>query len=507
MNKQNLKNQNSFVMTPEEKLGFLRKSSMNSLLSFCQVYDKEYGVAFFHEIIAEKLEKVIENIKKNKKSRIILAIPPRHGKSQLASIYFPAWALGKDPTLKFIFSTYGADLAEKIGMKARDVVMSDKYKAIFPHTKLRQDTKAKANWLVYGTDDEGKPTGAQGQYYGVGVGSAVTGTGADVIILDDPHKDRAEAESETYREKVWEYYRSTLYSRLEGAGAVIIIMQRWHTDDLVGRLLDEDEKAREAGLPTQDWELVNFPAIADNDEYFNNDLVRKEGEALWPDQFPLETLENIKQTAGVYNFNSQYQQDPIVAENQEFKETMFQSYNERDIKSVYMKYVTLVDPAISQKKTADNTVILTVAKEVDGPNIYRIREDAGHFTPQQTVDLIFTHQAEYKSDVWMETVAYQKALKYSVEDEQKVRMRYFKINEVKNGNKEMRIRGLLPMYERGIIWHRKSDYEYEKELLQFPRGKHDDRIDCMSFMLEALEGSQRNKKASQFYPHRNWGKR
>jgi phage terminase large subunit-like protein len=262
-------------------------------------------------------------------------------------------------------------------------------------------------------------------------------------------------------------------------------MQRWNQKDLVARLLEDDERRRQAGESTEDWEVINFPAIAEKDEYVDNELVRKEGQALWPSKFPLGVLENIRQAQGLYNFVSQYQQDPIATENQEFKEHMFKYFEEEEIKYKYFNYHTLVDPAISQKRTADNTVVLTVAKEVNGPNWYRIREDAGHFTPMQTVDLIMMHQAEYKSDVYVETVQYQQALKYAIIEEQKKKQKYFIVHEIKTqSNKETRIRGLLPLYGAGVIYHRKGDVEYERELLSFPRGRRDDRADCMSFLLQ-----------------------
>lgn len=402
--------------------------------------------------------------------------------SQLASIYFPSWALGKYPDTKFILSTYGASLSEKAGQAARDVMNSEKYKSIFPNVKLRQDTKAKARWM----------TNQGGSFTAVGVGGPITGTGAEIILCDDLVKDRAEAESQVVQNGVWEYYRSTLYSRLEGFGAVIVIMQRWTTYDLVGRLLEDAENKKKAGEPYDEWEVINFPAIAIED-----DSHRKAGEPLWPNKFPIPVLENIRSTLGNYNWISQYQQDPILSEAQEFKEHMFKYYEQEDLKNLYLRYYTVVDPAISQKQEADNTVVLTVAKEVYGPNVYRIREDAGHYTPKETLDLVFKHRKEYNSEVFLETVAYQKALKYNIEEEQRRRNIYFSVNEVKTTtNKEIKIRGgLLPMYENGVIYHRRSDRDYEHELIAFPRGKHDDRIDAMAMACtEAITNSRSSVK-------------
>lgn len=462
------------------KFQALRTAAHNKLLNFCQLVDQTYEAAWFHEVLADILEDALKRTVNKQKTRIIITIPPRHGKTQTTSIYFPAWILGKYPQMKFILSSYGSDLSEKVGMKTRDVINSSLYQAIFPATSLRQDSKAKSYWL----------TKQNGSYFAVGVGGPVTGEGANIILIDDPHKNREEAESELQREKVWEYYKSTLYSRLEGSGTVVVIMQRWHQDDLVGKLLDADEESRKNGQPTEDWELINFPAISDSEEFYKGHKTRDKGQALWEAKFPLAVLENIREVQGVYNWASQYCQDPILAASQEFKKEMFRYYEEEELEGKYLKYFTFIDPAISQKKDADNTVVLTIAKEIHGPNFYRIREDAGKFTPSQTIELIFKHYEMYRSEVYLESVAYQKSLKFSVEEQQKIRQRYFRVYETKIGNKEERIRGLLPMYERGIILHRRSDVEYERELLAFPRGKHDDRCFAAGTKIATSRGEK-----------------
>ena len=201
-----------------EKQDFLMEAARHDLLTFCQVTKHGYESTWFHEIIAYKLEDALARAMRGEKVRIILTIPPRHGKSELASIRFPAFAIGKYPNIEFILSTYGADLSETMGMKTRDVISGEAYQAIFPGVELRADQKSKAKWM----------TNKGGTFTAVGIGGAVTGIGAKVILIDDAHKSREEAESATIRETVWQYYRDTLYSRLEGFGAIIIIMQRWH---------------------------------------------------------------------------------------------------------------------------------------------------------------------------------------------------------------------------------------------------------------------------------------
>lgn len=445
------------------------------LLNFCQVVDPAYVASWHHEQIALKLEEILEKVGNMKKARLIIQVPPRHGKSALATTKFPAYALGIDPTLKFIITSYAADLAEKFGQATKDVMVSPEYPVIFPQTTLRKDTKAKGDWA----------TTRGGSYTAVGVGGPITGRGAQIAIIDDPVKNREEAESQTIRDKIWDWYTSTLYTRLEGYGAVIVIMTRWHQDDLVGRLLAQAQEQKEAGLPYDEWEVIKFAALAEDDE----PPYRKQNEALWPSKFPVDSLENIRQNVGVYDWASLYQQEPVSAATQVFKKEHFRYFEEETLQTKYLNYLTFVDLAISQKDKADNTVVVTVAKDVNGPNVYRVREDAGHFTPAQAQELIFAHQANYRSQVFLETIAYQQAMKYSILEEQKRRGSYFTVNEIRSQNsKELRIRGLMPLYEAGVIWHRRSDVEYERELFAFPSGRRDDRIDAMAMLL-LVEGA------------------
>jgi len=462
------------------------------LLTFSQLVDPTYIVNRHHEVIARRLERVPQQLQNNEKVRIMITVPPRHGKSRQATQLFPAWLLGLMPTIPVITTSYSADLAEKFGQLTKDIIISPQYKHIFPNIKLRKDSKSKGDWKIT----------KGGSYTAVGVGGPITGKGAKCAIIDDVLKNREEAESKSHRQKIREWYTSTLYTRLEGYGAVIVIMTRWHDDDLAGWLLEEDKLKKEQGEEGENWELFNFPAIADTDEYIDGKLFRKEGEALWPSKYSLPNLLSIKNTVGVYDWSSLYQQNPILAETQEFKESMFRYFTDDDIKVKNLKYYTVVDPAISQKNTSDNTVVLTIAKDLQGPNWYRIREDAGHYTPTQTVDLIFKHQKEYQSEVHLETVAYQKALKYSIEERQREDQVYFTVGEIKSTrNKEVRIRGLLPLYERGVIYHRRTDTAYETEALTFPKGRRDDRLDCMAMGIEVVDNTNYRSANRTKKPH------
>jgi predicted phage terminase large subunit-like protein len=469
----------------DERRAVLKSAATNDLISFSQILDPKYSPNWHHETIAQKLEEARRKVEAGIPARIILEVPPRHGKSELATIKFPAQTLGIHPEWPIIVSSYSAELAEDFGLKTRDTLNHEHYRALFT-SSLRPDTQARGRWLTH----EG------GGYTATGVGGAITGRGFKVGIIDDPFKNREEADSEVIREKVWNWYTSTFYTRQEGISAIIVICTRWHLDDLVGRLLEQQEAAEKAGLAQYDrWEVIRFPAIADQDETH-----RKVGEALWPEKFPLPILENIRNTVGVYDWSSLYQQEPILAENAEFRQEWFRYFEEKDLAGKNLRYTTTVDLAVSEKTSADNTVIRTVAKEPDRPNWYLVEETAGHLDPLQTIDAIFYHQQKYRSEVFLETVAYQKALKYFLEEEQRRRQTYFLVNELKRNtatNKETRIRGLVPLYKAGVIFHRRSDVELERELLQFPKGKHDDRADALASQLEAVENTAQKTKPYQ----------
>lgn len=442
-----------------------KQQSREHLIPFCITMDKNYDVNFHHRVTAEGLEEV----ERGEIDLLIIEEPPRHGKSQLASVYFPAWYLGRNADKEIITASYSGDLAEKFGGETRDLISDEQYKLIF-ETRLKHDSKSKGKW----------ETEQGGSYTSVGRGGATTGRGANVLLIDDPLKDREEAESKVIRDKCWDWYRSVALTRLEKGGAVVLIMTRWHTDDLVGRVI---EKAVEMG---KKFKRIRFPAIAEEDEKY-----RKKGEALWPEKYPLVKLQEIKDTIGVYDWQALYQQNPIASEIQEFKQEWFQYFTDEDVKDKDLYYYALVDLAISDKQGADNTAVVVIGKEIGKPEIYVDDIYAGHFDPLQVIEYLFALKARYRGKfirVGIESVAYQKALHYFLADEMKKRQSYFDCVELKAKNaKEMRIRGLIPLYKTHVLFHRNNQKELEEELLVFPRGKHDDRADALAYIPQVLE--------------------
>ena len=247
------------------------------------------------ELLCNKLEQVMLGLV----PRLMVFMPPRHGKSQICSKKCPAYYLGKNPGHSIILTSYSADLAFDFSTIARDTLMKER--AIFPDVTVNKSSRAKKRWTIEGHYDSG--------LIAAGAGGPITGRGGNIAIIDDPFKNWEEAQSSTVRESIWNWYRSTLRTRLAPGGAIILIMTRWHEDDLAGRLLAE----MDAGTGEK-WDIVSLPAIAEGADALN----RKEGEALSP-RFPISELNSTKQALGSYLFNALYQQRPRPEDGDYFK--------------------------------------------------------------------------------------------------------------------------------------------------------------------------------------------
>lgn len=360
-----------------EKQNVLKSAATNDLISFAQITDERYSPNWHHEVIAQKLEEARRKVENGINARLILELPPRHGKSEEATIKFPAQTLGIHPDWPVIVSSYSADLAEDFGLKTRDTLSHENYQHIF-ETQLRADTQARGRWLT----EQG------GGYTATGVGGAITGRGFKVGIIDDPFKNREEADSEVIRDKVWSWYTSTFYTRQEGVSAIIVICTRWHLNDLVGRLLAHQKETKENHLPYDEWEVVRFPAIAEEDEQY-----RKKGEALWPQKFDLHALEKIKVAIGIYDWMALYQQNPVLSETQEFKPQLFKERDWVEVERLDTRRFITIDTAVSKKASADYTGI--VRNFVDRQNKWNLKAYRMKISPLELMDLLFTL---YKQD-------------------------------------------------------------------------------------------------------------
>lgn len=325
--------------------------SRDDFLKFCQhtLPDPEdfdnpvasrYKVEMHHKVFAEALQ----NVATGKCLRLIISCPPQHGKSELVSRRFPAWYIGKYPFRNIMHGTYNQDFANIFGDEVRNILQQPEFLQVFPKAQLRTGSKAKDHMT---TVDGGKITF-------LGRGGAGTGKPADLFIIDDPIKDAKEAESATIRNDVWEWFTKVAYTRCHVLSAIIIVMTRWHEDDLVGRLTDPTNVHYDPKVGAQ-WEVINLPAIVDDDKLAAA-LGKKKGEALWPARFPLEHLETAR-LMNPYGFSALYMGRPTPPEGAFYQRDMLLGYEMKELPK-NLRYYGTMDLAVSTERDRDKSAIL-----------------------------------------------------------------------------------------------------------------------------------------------------
>ncbi len=269
------------------------KSAHDDLIEFCKRMQPDYKVGRHHRILANKLMALEDG----SADRVCVNIPPRHGKSQLVSIFYPAWFLGRNPTKKVMMVSHTTDLAVDFGRKVRNLIDVDDYKEIFPDVSLAVDSKSAGRWN----------TNFGGEYFACGVGSALAGRGADLLLVDDPHSEQDIINGNfSVFDKAYEWFTFGARTRLMPGGRVAIVQTRWHMDDLTGRVTNDMVKNELA----DQYEIVEFPAILDADDE-NGKPIKK---PLWPEFFDLGALERTKASMPAFQWNAQYQQQPTAEE-------------------------------------------------------------------------------------------------------------------------------------------------------------------------------------------------
>lgn len=429
------------------------------LLDFCLVTKPGYQASWHHRLIAKELEAV----ERGDIDRLMILMPPRHGKSEEASIRFPAWFLGRNPDRRVISCSYNAALSADFGRKARNLVDSPIYRAIFPEIKLSADSKAALSWDIMGSDDGG--------YIGAGVGGPITGRGGDILIIDDPIKNAEDADSITYREKIWEWYTSTAYTRLEKGGAIILILTHWHDDDLAGRL----RKAEKDG--GDKWHILSLPAIAEEDDEY-----RKEGEALWPGRFDLDALERIKVAVGSRFWTALYQQRPDIKGGAIFKREWWRFYRELP---EYEHRVHSWDTGFKKGEENDPSVCLTMNKCEDGYYISNVFRERLEF-PELRRQALARYDAESPDEVLIEDKASGQSLIQELQRDSALPIIPYKVDR----DKVARANAASPMVEAGKVFLPESAPwvdDFITECAQFPVGTHDDQVDAMTQAIDRMK--------------------
>lgn len=440
------------------------------LLPFIMRFNSHYDPGWVHKDICSRLEKFSEQVTLKQSPRLMLFMPPRSGKSEIVSRNFPAWHLGRNPTHEFIATSYSSSLALKFSKKVRGVLREPGYSEIFPLTGLDPTTQAAEAWA----------TTSGGNYMAAGVSGPLTGNGMHCGIIDDPVKNREEADSETTRESIKEWYTSTFYTRLAPGAGILIVLTRWHHDDLAGWLLEE---AKNGG---DQWEVVVYPAIAEQDEEF-----RLKGEALHPARYDIPALERIQRAVGPRDWQALYQQQPTADTGAFFKKDWFRYYlpEERPALSDLTCY-TAWDLAIGKKSDNDRTVGLTVGVDKQD-RIWLLDLVYGRYDALEMVDLILDTWETWRSKlVGLERGHIFMTLGPLLEKrirERKLWSFPYDPDGLKTGNRDKesraaaiqgRTRQGMCMFPRNAPWLG----AFEGELLAFPSGAHDDMVDAYAWI-------------------------
>ena len=448
-------------MTSEElKLQIDQELARRHFLDYMKLIHPDYDFSWWNQVLSDKLGQFLQDVKDKKSPRLMIFLPPRSGKSEQVSIAFPSWAMGKDPKTNFIVACYGQDLANDFSRKCRDLVNDDLYP--FP-VNIQKGNESKTQWSVEGG----------GTYRPAGAGSAITGKGADIFIIDDPVKNADDATSERYQEKMWDWYTSTALSRLSPGGGMIVTLTRWHENDLAGQLLQAQKPDEQGVVKGDKFDILKFPAIATEDEEF-----RKKGEPLQPERFTLEMLERVRLASGSRVWNALYQQNPTPDDGTVFMRKWFNNrFSKIDVPNNLPR--NFYSDTAYGKERSDYSA--TIVYSIYNNNLYvwgLIRKNLP-FTKY-----ISWHQKVLKS--WGYSGASKDKFEPKATGVSIVQtLKEFGINAIEGvspkDSKLTRAESITPIMEAGrIYFHEDFDFgDLIEEAVAFPNGKYDDQVDCL----------------------------
>lgn len=441
-------------------------------LPFVQRFTPDYMAGWVHVEICEKLEQFMRDVEAKKSPRLMIFMPPRHGKSQLTSKTFPAWVLGQHPTWEFMCCSYSGSLAQKFSRSTRSIMRDPKYHSLF-ETRLSPDTQGQEQW----------ETTEGGGLLAAGVGGPITGQGAHILMIDDPVKNREEAESALIREGSWDWYTSTAYTRLAPGGGILVIQTRWHDDDMSGRLIKEMENGGDQ------WEIIEYPAIALKDEKH-----RKEGEALHPERYDETALARIRRVSE-RDWWALYQQQPVADEGAYFTRDMFKFYKEHELPPRdELVFYDAWDLAVGKQDHNDYSVGMTAGYDREG-NLWFVDRLRGRLDAMLLVESIIDLHLEWGSQITgLERGQIDLAIGPFLEKriaERQAWTLYTAPLKTGRRDKEARARAIQGMCRQGKVWlpHPEDKpwvLEFINECLRFPAGVHDDQVDAFAWIGQMI---------------------
>jgi predicted phage terminase large subunit-like protein len=455
----------------------IRREARRSLASYTSIIAPDITPARHHRLLLDKLEAV----ERGDILRLMIFMPPGSAKSTYASILFPPWYLGRNPEKSVIGASHAGELAERFGRRVRNVVGSEPFKRVFGFG-LSGDNAAAGRW----------ETERGGEYYAVGVDASVTGRRADLGIIDDPVKGRAEADSDTIRNRTWDWYKADFWPRLKPGGRIVLIMTRWHEADLAGMLLEEQANGGEQ------WEVLSLPAEARE----NDPLGRQPGELLWPEWFTPQMFATAK--ADTRNWSALYQQEPVPDTGDYFRAEWIRWYEEPPARETLRTY---------------------------GASDYAVTKDGGDFTvhgvigvdPNDDIYVLDWWRGQSSSDVWVEAfLDMMQRWKTLVWAEERGQIIGSLGPFIEKRQRERRIYGYRKLFTsardkqtraqaiRGRMAQRKVYFpkwakwtpDIVSEMLRFDAGKHDDQVDVMSLFGRMLDGIVRGTELKAPEPMR-----
>lgn len=440
-----------------------------SLLKYAKLMHPNFESPLHLSVLADKLEKVA----KGEIRRLCVHMPPRHGKTMLASEFFPAWYLGRYPDRYAVFATYAQELADDVGRKVRNQLLDPKFQQIFPGVTMARDSASIRRFN----------TNQKGSFFAVGVGGTLTGRGGHLLIVDDPFKGHEDAESAVQRRNVIEWYKSVFSTRQMPGASMIIICTRWHEEDLAGYVLE---------VAKEPWEVLSLPAIAEKAD----PLGREEGEPLWPEKFPLKELMLHREEDGIRIFNALYQQRPSSEQGNLFKRDWWREWTMKDedgkltspeIEMIVQAYDT--SHGEKEQKEGDFTSISTwgIWRDSDNtPNVmmlhaYKSRKEY----PEMKKDAMRLYR-QFKPDVAI--CEYKQSGITLVND---LRRQGIFLTKFSPGTDKLaRANAVLVMFEQGRVWYPRRQPWAEDlidEAAGFPYRKHDDQVDSMVLALAYIK--------------------
>lgn len=488
-----------------------REAARRRLMPFIKRFNPKYKDGWVHNDICRRLERFSRAVAEGKSPRLMILMPPRHGKSEIASRNFPPWHLGQHPDHEFIACSYNLSLAMDFSRKVKGIIDDPLYRTVF-ETRLDPNNQSTESWGV---------AGHRGGYVAAGIGGPITGKGAHVLVIDDPVKNAEEADSADIREKIWEWYLSTAYSRLAPGGGVLIIQTWWHDDDLAGRLQNLMQTAGADDEYIDQFEVIKYPAIAEADEWLNEEtdlieydlapeiatapdtqytLLRSKGDALHPDRYDIDKLLRIKaQNKGGRWWSALYQQNPVPDDGGYFTKDQFRTAVPPSLRhsNVYIAW----DFAISEKKQNDYTVGTVLLQDHDDVLhvVDQVRfKSADSFFIVESILNLATKWHNPGLVIGFEDGQIYRAIESLLKKRMRERQFYPSTTVLKPiTDKLARARVLQGRMQQGMVSFAQGAPWYDSlrtEMLRFPAGAHDDQVDSLSWAAQLAVGRGAPKK-------------